>query len=186
MRSSFLLKKPSSHQSRDTDCSARGATNEECACLVSHGLGAHFRTGGVQPVWLRVSVPARAHQLRRLPRAGVRRHGRLLNALSVLKNSVCQCLSCLSPTGPAAPLVVEELAVNPEVAKSIAIDPRVFHGEIRNQTAFEVLKLIDEVKAEVFSSNLTKETGICFFAAVASDFLARFASSRTRRSSHNA
>lgn len=55
-------------------------------------------------------------------------------------------LSWVSPKGPAAPIVTDGLSLDPHVAEENRLDPLVVQGNIRNKTAYEMLKLVQVVR----------------------------------------
>ncbi len=58
-------------------------------------------------------------------------------------------LSTIDPTGLAAPLFDEGLTSDPTELEKIAKDALIYHGWIMNKTAYEVIKMIDEMKAAI-------------------------------------
>ena len=58
------------------------------------------------------------------------------------------CMSSLDPKGPVAPIAIRGITSDPEEAKIHGKDPRMFHNWIMNKTAFEVLKMTEEVKSQ--------------------------------------
>lgn len=69
------------------------------------------------------------------------------------QTSVAVCLtsitSVLDPGGPAAPLVVEEISSDAEELERNRTDPRMAAPVVTNKSAYELVKLINEVKAEI-------------------------------------
>lgn len=58
-------------------------------------------------------------------------------------------LSNIDPTGAAAPILLEELTSDEEERQMIVKDRRRVECDIMNKTAYEVLKMIDEVKSSL-------------------------------------
>lgn len=65
--------------------------------------------------------------------------------------SLTSCMSGLDPQGPVAPIAVRGITSDAEEVKIHQKDSRMYHGWIMNKTAFEVLKMSEEVKAQGLS-----------------------------------
>jgi acylglycerol lipase len=63
--------------------------------------------------------------------------------------SLASALASMDPNGPAAPIMIEGISSDETQRKILLKDTRRYAGEIRNKTAFELLKMIDAVKSEV-------------------------------------
>jgi alpha-beta hydrolase superfamily lysophospholipase len=62
--------------------------------------------------------------------------------------SLTSCMSGLDPQGPVAPIFVRGITSDAEEVKIHGNDKRMFHHWIMNKTAFEVLKMTEEVKSQ--------------------------------------
>jgi alpha-beta hydrolase superfamily lysophospholipase len=76
---------------------------------------------------------------------------RCLYPLSQTSLAVCltSVTSSLDPAGPAAPLVATEISSDPAELELIRHDPRMAPPVVTNKSAYSVVKLIGEVKAEI-------------------------------------
>jgi len=76
---------------------------------------------------------------------------RCLYPLSQTSAAVCltSITSVLDPGGSAAPLVIDELSSDPEELERNRKDPRVAPAMVTNKSAYELVKLIAEVKEEI-------------------------------------
>lgn len=62
-------------------------------------------------------------------------------------------MSSMAPEGPAAPLFLDALCTDSEALQLTLRDDRRYDGDIKNKTAYEIIKMINVVKKEVASVN---------------------------------
>ncbi len=64
---------------------------------------------------------------------------------------IVNCMACVAPKAPAAALIEKEISSDENEVKRISRDPRIYHGQVMNRTAAEVLKLTDIAAKELLT-----------------------------------